>query len=484
MIRVADLFCGAGGESTGILQAMAEAGEKVDLAAVNHWDVAIDTHTRNHPKARHFCASIQTLNPLEVFRARDKVDLLWASPECTHHSNARGGRPCSDQGRASSWLTLKWLSELYVRRVILENVPEFTNWGPLGADGRPLASRRGASFEAFLSALRSLGYRVEWQMLCSANYGAATTRTRFFLQAVRGGGRITWPEPTHAERPGLLGEKAWTPARDIIDWNLRGESIRDRKRPLAPATMARIEAGIKRYWGEWAEPFLVLLRGTGTTRDMGKPLPAMTAGGQHLGLVQPFVLHQMTPGRPRQVEEPLPTITGHSGHALVEPLLVTLTHGGRISRLDKPMPTVTCAHRGEQAVIEPFILPPLGYHHRDGKANRARGMKQPLQTVTSRGGGHVVEPFLVHYYGNGQSAPVRVPLATLTSKDHFGLVEGQPVGLDVTFRMLKPHELAAAMSFPKGYDFAGNISDKVKQIGNAVEIKTAHALAMSALVAA
>jgi DNA (cytosine-5)-methyltransferase 1 len=137
MLKIVDLFCGAGGESAGIEGAAQKMGEKLNLSAVNHWETAIATHKLNFPDAVHYCESIQTLNPLDVYNAKDRINLLWASPECTHHSNARGGRPCSDQSRASAWLILKWLSELYCRRVILENVPEFINWGPLGSDGRP-----------------------------------------------------------------------------------------------------------------------------------------------------------------------------------------------------------------------------------------------------------------------------------------------------------------------------------------------------------
>ncbi len=241
MPRVVDLFAGAGGESTGIIQAL--AGERYDLAAVNHWDVAIQTHTRNHPQARHYCADLSHLNPHEVFGPRDTIDLLWASPECTHHSVARGGRPRSEQSRASAFLVLKWLSEFYVRRVYLENVPEFVSWGPLGSNGTPLKSKRGATFNAFVDALRSLGYTVDWQILNAANYGDPTTRRRFFLQAVRGREKIRWPEPTHAQTPGLFGERPWVPARDIIDWSIRGESIFSRKRALAPAGCWGEDAG-------------------------------------------------------------------------------------------------------------------------------------------------------------------------------------------------------------------------------------------------
>lgn len=181
MTRVVDLFAGAGGESTGIIQAL--AGDRYDLAAVNHWDIAIQTHTRNHPQARHYCADLSHLNPHEVFGPRDTIDLLWASPECTHHSVARGGRPRSEQSRASAFLVLKWLSEFYVRRVYIENVPELVSWGPLGSNGKPLKSKRGATFNAFVDALGSLGYRVDWQILTAADYGDPTTRRRMIEKA-------------------------------------------------------------------------------------------------------------------------------------------------------------------------------------------------------------------------------------------------------------------------------------------------------------
>lgn len=419
MIRVADLFCGAGGETTGIMQALGSIGGRHDVAAVNHWDVAIETHKRNHPDTRSYCISLEQLDPLSVFGSGQKLDLLWASPECTHHSNARGGRPCSDQSRASAWLILKWLSELYCRRVILENVPEFLNWGPLGADGRPIASGKGKLFDAFVSSLKALGYRVDHRLLCAADYGDPTTRTRFFLQAVRGNGRIVWPEPTHAETPGLFGRAPWVPARDIIDWSIRGDSIINRARPLAPATMRRIEAGIRRYWGEYAEPFLMAIDNRSSDGSCS-----------------------------RSMDEPVGTIVTKNRYGLVQPFMV------------------------------PF------YGERSGQDPRTHGISEPVPTIPASGGGKfsVVEPFLVKYYGTADAARMRIPLGAVTTKDRYGLVEGY-AGLDITFRMLQPHELAAAQGFPAGYDFAGTKTDQVKQIGNAVPVGLARALALEALSA-
>lgn len=452
MTRVADLFCGGGGETTGIMQAASAAGLRLDLAAVNHWQIAIDTHHLNYPDARAYCQDLATLNPLDVFGARDRVDLLWASPECTHHSNARGGRPRSEQGRASAWLILKWLSELYVRRVILENVPEFLNWGPLGADGKPLASKKGEMFRAFVSAMESMGYKVEWRLLCAADYGDPTTRTRLFVQAARGGARVVWPEPSHAKEPSLFPLLPWRSAREIIDWSIPGQSIFTRARPLAPATMQRIAAGIRRYWGEWAQPFLTAIDHTGSGRD-----------------------------RAYTLDDPLRTITTENRSALVQPFPVP--HYGeregqepRTHAIGEPCPTIPASGGGKFGLVEPFIL------HQDA-IDRPRLLSEPVPSIRTRSSHGLIQPFIVPYYGTGVADRVDDPLASVTTKDRFALVNGEPVALDITFRMLQPHELAAAQGFPVGYQFAGNKGDQVKQIGNAVPVGTGKALAQSALSA-
>lgn len=479
MINIADLYCGAGGESTGIIQAMDELNFRYDLAAVNHWELAIETHKKNHPQARHFCADIDHLNPHDVFSSRKKLDFLWASPECTHHSIARGGKPRSNQSRASAWMILKWCSELYIKRLIIENVPEFLSWGPLGSDGRPLKSGKGKTFNSFIRALQDLGYKVDFQILCAANYGDPTTRRRLFIQAVRGGKQILWPEYTHTDNPDLFTSVPWVPARNIIDWNIPAESIFTRKRPLAPATLKRIELGIRKFWGEWAEPFLVILRGTSSVRSSNKPVPTITAGGGHIGLVEPFIFHQMTPGRPRNMDEPLPAITTKSGHALVEPFIYTITHGGRFRKITDPIPTITCAHRGEHGIVSPFLSKFHG-----GNPDRNYSINNPLGTIDCSNRFGLVNPFLIKYYGCSNVQNINNPLGTVTTKERFAVINGDLYKLDITFRMLQPHELAAAQGFPNDYIFAGNKTEQVKQIGNAVPVNTARALVLSAFEAA
>lgn len=471
-ICAADLFCGAGGTSTGLAQAAWRMGLHIDLVAVNHWQRAVETHTRNHPWARHVCADLASVeaDPNRLVTG-GRLDLLVASPECTHHSVARGGKPCSDQSRASAWHVLHWCERLNVRDVLVENVKEFEQWGPLGDDGRPDKAHRGATFQAFVQGLRSMGYAVEWRVLNAADYGGATTRRRLFLRASRRGA-IEWPDPTHAGK--------WRAAREIIDWNIQGQDIRERKRPLAPRTMARIEAGLRKFGGE---AFIAVLRGQSVVNDVQAPLSTVSTMGAHHALCQPFLVEYHSEKRTGEarvasLNSPLPTQTTENRFGLAEPFMVQVAHtkGDRVRSVDDPLPTIPAGHRGEMAVVEPFVVP----MEHGGRA-ALRSVREPLPTITTAKGGAfgICEPFLTKYYGAGEGArPVTAPLDTVTTKDRFALVE--PYRMGVRFRMLQPHELAAAMGF-HGYQFAGNKTEIVKQIGNAVQVDVAEALCASVL---
>jgi DNA (cytosine-5)-methyltransferase 1 len=436
MIMAADLFCGAGGSSTGLVRAAATRGRKLNLLAVNHWRVAVSTHELNHRWARHLCADLSTVDPSKAIPS-GRLDLLIASPECTHHSVARGGKPCSDQSRASAWHVLHWLERLRVERVLIENVREFEGWGPLGDDGRPDKTRKGETFKAFVAAVKSLGYAVEWRVLNAADYGDATCRRRLFIQAARAG-RITWPDASHAGR--------WRSAREVIDWSLRGESVLNRKRPLAPRTLDRIEAGLRKFGGE---PFIAVLRGysvggTVQTSSVEHPLCALAANGTHAALCEPFIVQYQG---------------GDDRRAL------------RVHSVDTPLPTQPTENRF--GICEPFVL---NVAHEGSDKSRVRSVEQPLSCIPAghRGELALCEPFVTKYYGTAKGArAVTEPLETITAKDRFALVE--PTKMDIHFRMLQPHELAAAMGFDD-YKFAGTKTEQVRQIGNAVAVRTAEAL--------
>jgi len=444
MFNVVDMFCGAGGESTGIMQAAFEQDMNVNLLAINHWERALETHAANHPRAEHLCESVERIDPTQAVKG-GRLDLLWASPECTHHSVARGGRPKSDQSRASAWLILKWLSELYVERVIIENVPEFLSWGPLDSNGKPIQSQKGKTFRAFLLSMQSLGYTVDWKILTAADYGDPTTRRRLFIQAVKGRKRIMWPQITHMDGDNIMGYQPWIPARDIIDWSIPGTSIFDRKKPLAEATMRRIAAGIEKYWGDYAKPFLAVLYGTSDARSLDLPLPSVTTSGAHHALIEPFI---------------------------------SRFHGGEGSEkrnhsVDDPLPTLDTSNR--YALVEPFITE---YYGNGG----TEPVSKPLKTVTTKDHFALLEPFLIDNHTNGAPAEIKEPLHTVTTKGWFGLIESNYHGrFDIRFRMLKNSELKRAQGFPDDYILTGNTTEQTKQIGNAVPVNTAKALALAAM---
>src|SRR6266446_6337943 len=304
---VADLFYGAGGSSAGARRVLGRLGFQMKLVAVNHWNVAIETHSRNHPEARHYCQDVNTVKPTEVV-PEGKLDLLMASPTCTYHSRARGGKPINDQGRMDPWAIVHWCTELRVRRLLVENVPEFVDWGPLDLrTGRPIKRRRGEYFRAWTAALQGAGFKLDWRVLNTADFGDATTRERFFLMARSDGKRVHWPDPTHsrAGEADLLGHgrHKWRAAREIIDWSIEGRSIFDRKRPLSRKTLARIYAGGVKF--RWPAPFLVILRNHMDAQSLDEPLPTVYAGGTHIGLAQPFLLNRhgengSTRARPRR----------------------------------------------------------------------------------------------------------------------------------------------------------------------------------------
>lgn len=462
IIHAADLFCGAGGTSTGLALAAEKLGLNLKLTAVNHWDIAVKTHRANHPWAQHLQETLDSLKPSDVVPGR-RLDLLVASPECTHHSIARAGKPRDDQSRASAWHVLHWCQELYVRNVIIENVPEFVDWGPLGANGKPLKSMRGQAFHAFLNAMQAIGYRLSWKILNCADYGDATTRRRFFLMASRGR-RPAFPDNTHGPNtgPDIFGQvlRPWRPASDIIDWSIPGHSIFLRpedvkkvglkiRRPLAEKTIQRIAAGIRRYWGEWARPFLVMLYGTGEVRQVERPLATVTANGSHIGLCRPFITIFKGASKVRPIDIGIPTITTNQHLFLCQPLVIPQDARGKVRTLSEGLPTITAT--GAHALVRPFV---------------------------------------VKYYGTGRFSRVEQPLDTITTEERFGLVrpmilkaDGQQYLFDILFRMLTPDELAAAHSFPEGYLFAGNKRDIVKQIGNSVPVSTSRALCAKALAA-
>lgn len=346
VIYTADLFCGAGGATTGLELALRELGFEHRGFAVNHWRVAVETMLANHPNVRPVQSTVESVVPAEAIPG-GKLDLLWASPSCTHHSRAKGGKPVANQLRAQPELILTWLDQLYVRRLIVENVPEVIEWGPIGANGRPLPSMAGSCFRAWIESIRARNYEVEYRVLNCADYGDATTRRRFFLQAVRKGcGEINWPNPSFSEsgESDLFGLRSkWRGISSCIDWNDLGKPISQRKKPLAKNTLRRIKEGVRRFNGD---SFVFDFFKNMPTASCQHPIGAQTTHDR-FAIATPFIIPMEHSGRAalRDVTQPFPTITTAKGGAfgLATPFVMGKQSNPCMRRVDEPSPTITTA---------------------------------------------------------------------------------------------------------------------------------------------
>jgi DNA (cytosine-5)-methyltransferase 1 len=503
-ITASDLFCGAGGFSSGLLQACGDLNRRAELLAVNHWPEAIATHALNHQDVRHLCENLDNVDPRKLHPG-GKLDILLASPECTHHSNARGGKPMSDQSRASAWHVVRWAEALRIEDIIIENVREFQTWGPLDKKGRPIKNKKGELFRAWLHCFEAMGYKVDFQLLNAADYGGATSRQRLFVVASKRR-RPRWPERTHSATAELFTENRHRAAREIIDWDLEGNSIFGRKKPLAPKTLARIMAGMKKFNGC---EFVIGQQSCAAPRSIDEPVPTLSTACA-VSLVQPFIVpvtHSRGFSRAHSIDAPLPTLTCAKGgeFALARPFFVVFRRNQDAASMDNPLPTLTTSG-ANFGVCEPFIVKFHGDHAgRDESAQRVYSVDEPLRTLDTANRFGLAEPYLVKYYGNSDVADLAEPLDTVTTNDRFGLAQPEPIAvferdgetwalMDIKFRMLEPHECAAAMGmtdyqFPKVLKktkkrewYADTTKkDKMKMIGNAVSVECARALCRSVL---
>lgn len=420
-----DIFCGAGGWSHGWRTATGVE----PIVAVNHCEHAIRLHTLNHPNTEHRHEDVRDVDPVSAIRDR-RIDWLHGSPDCTHFSRARGGKPRSQSIRALADTLLPWVRAGLPRVFSLENTVEFLGWGPLDDNNHPIKERSGELFRDWLAKLQGLGYAVDWRVLCAADFGAPTVRKRLFLIARRDGQPIRWPEPTHADpsKRNLfsVGLAPWRTAAECIDWSIPCPSIFGRKRPLAPATCRRIAAGIVRFVLQ-GRPFLVQT-GYGERRgqsprvlDLDHPLGTVVAGGAKHALVAAFLQQHFTGmvGKPLRV--PLPTITARDHHSLV-----------------------TASLSGDFAPN--------------------------------------VAAFLTTYYGQGGTAnAVDKPMPAVVTRARHGLVTVEIDGVDyaiadIGLRMLEPRELARAQGFPDSYVLRGSKAQQIARIGNSVVPQVAAAI--------
>lgn len=427
---IVDLFAGGGGASTAIFNA---TGRHPDVA-VNHDPDAIGVHEANHPTTRHYQCDVREVDPVEACTIDGElrpVGLLWMSPDCTHFSKARGGKPVEKGIRSLADVGLVWAEKVRPRLIHLENVEEFQDWGPVLENGKPCPERKGLDFRRWVKALKDMGYAVEWRELVAADYGAPTTRKRLFLIARNDGERIVWPRPTHAPRSRVeeepffgSGERPWRAASEIIDWSLPVPSIFDRKRPLAPKTMARIAKGIRRFVIESPRPFIVPVTNTkwggDRVRPTDQPLRTITTSkGGEFALAGPSIMpltHGGGEGRVYDPSEPLRTVTAaNRGELAVSAahLMRTDMHKSNSSCVyDVEGPSPTALSSGGVAISSAFLKPRLG--EREGQEPRALSIEEPYPTVVPGGnGGDLAAVLLQKMNQNGVGASPADPLVTV-----------------------------------------------------------------------
>jgi DNA (cytosine-5)-methyltransferase 1 len=510
-----DNFAGGGGASEGIEQAL---GRAVDVA-INHDGEALAMHSANHPTTAHYREDVFAIHPGFVTGQRP-IGLAWFSPDCKHHSKAKGGKPREKKIRGLAWVTLKWATFQMPRCIGLENVEEFQDWGPLDEAGKPIKAERGRTFRAFIDALSTglpkghpdtqeiydalgadfpmvrlhagLGYRVEYRILRACDYGTPTIRKRLFVFARRDGRPIVWPKPTHGN-PKLAsfatsGLLAWRTAAECIDWSIPCPSIFGRGKPLADKTLARIAKGVKKFIIDSADPFVVKFSENSVGQATDEPLHTVMAGAPRFGLVQPLLVPFITEHangstqRNFDTSEPLRTQCAEvkGGHfALVSAMLAK--HYGGVTGTAVTVPFGTVTTTDHHSVVASTLVKLRNNQF-------GQGLIEPMPTLTA-GGTHVgeVRAFLIKYYSEGgQDQSLGDPMHTIPTKDRIGLVtiRGQDYAIvDIGMRMLTPRELARAQGFPDTYILDPVHNGKplskaaqVRMIGNSVCPPLARAL--------
>ena len=489
---IVDNFCGGGGVSTGCKKA---TGRSPDIA-INHDQEAISMHAVNHPETKHYREDVWQVDPRKATSGQP-VALVWLSPDCKHHSRARGGKPKDKNIRGLAWVGIRWAATVKPRVLILENVEEFQDWGPLTKDNLPDPKQKGRTFQVFVNALKYQGYKVEWRKLKACDYGAPTTRERLFMVSRSDGKPIVWPKPTHGDpnspevKSGKL--KPWRTAAEIIDLELPSPSIFETVaeikekynlkavRPLADKTMKRIAKGLDKFFIKNPEPYIVQVNHGGDNfrgQSIHEPMPTLTAKHGY-GIVAPTLLqyHDSPEARGQTVGRPILTIDSSPRYALVSAYLIKYYGQGVGQEVTEPLHTVTSKDRSALSVVH--IVKFKG-------DNKGQMVNAPLQTITaSIGQFGVVKTYLRKTNGTdglGHWPKVRTMLNEYCDyhigEDEILIIEidGEKYFIsDIGLRMLTPRELFNANGFPSDYiidhDSEGKKLSKATQVarcGNAV----------------
>jgi DNA (cytosine-5)-methyltransferase 1 len=450
---IVDLFCGAGGTTTGFDQAVlpnrilspyyvgpnynVEGFTKLAkvIACVNHDPKAIKSHWWNHPDVKHFEEDIRTLDLTELVRLveyyRKKYPnaylILWASLECTNFSKAKGGQPRDADSRTLADHLDRYIIALQPDYVQIENVVEFMSWGPLDDKGKPVSRKNGQDWLRWRKLICSHGYVDEWKELNSANFGAYTSRNRLFGIFARPGFPIAWPEPTHAKVPtklSIYGDlKKWKAVKEVLNFGDEGESIFTRTKPLSDKTLERIYAGLIKYVANGDTSFI-------SKYYSGKPAGKVDSVNQPSATVTTFgnqSLIQTVGFTAQSIDQPAGTVTTVDHHALVQTAFIQQRNSGdpesKLVDVNGPARTITSTG-GNQELVQTFLLKYNSTNKKSGK-HVPPSVEDPLPVISTQGRlGLVQTKFIAAYYGNGDNiSSIDSPSPTLVTKDRLALIQ-------------------------------------------------------------
>ena len=508
-----DLFCGAGGTSTGVNEAMlyGEQCAKV-IACVNHDPKAIASHAANHPNALHFIEDIRTLNRTPLLRhikaCRQEYPqaliVLWASLECTNFSKAKGGMPRDADSRTLAEHLFRYIEAIAPDYIQIENVEEFMSWGSLDENGKPLSKDRGRCYVRWRNHVMRYGYDFDYRILNAADFGAYTSRKRFFGIFAKYGLPIVFPKQTHSkkgEHTLFCSLEKWKPVREVLDLHDEGDSIFGRKKPLVEKTLERIYAGLIKFVAGGKDAFIVKYNSvngkTGKYVAPGIDEPCPTVATQNrLGIAKVRFLSKYYGGKDHNetIEEPAGTVTTKDHHAFVSvhygngfntsvdapaPTLTTkdrfglvtstfianeYSSGGQISDIEQPCPAVLTTPK-QKVVSAQYIMNPYSFKSDGGSIDKpcftliARMDKMPPYLVSTK------EGLAIEVYETDSPATIQI-------KEFMALY-----GIaDIRMRMLRIPELKRIMGFPEDYTLIGTQAEQKKFIGNAVEVNMARVL--------
>ena len=436
---VIDLFCGAGGLSEGVEEARLDGNRcgKV-VCCVNHDKNAILSHDANIPDALHFIEDIRTLelSPISTIVERirqlypDAMIMLHASLECTNFSKAKGGQPRDADSRTLAEHLFRYIDVIDPDYIQIENVEEFMSWGDMDENGKPISMDKGRLYQKWVRNVKKYGYNFEHRILNAADFGAYTTRKRFFGIFAKKSLPIVFPEPTHCKggRQDMFSRlEKWKPVKDVLDFSDEGTTI-FREKPLAEKTLERIYAGLIKFVAGGKDAFLSrynTVRPQDTCKSVDEPCGVLTTENRFAKVQVSFLSKQFS-GHPESknvsVEEPAGAITCKDHHVFVS----AYYGNGHNHSVDLPAPTVTTKDR--MALIESRFM--CSYNFKD----TGKDINQPCPTLLTKDRLSLVSPFFMNQYsGGGQVSDINSPCPAVTTTPKQNLVTCQPWIMNTAF---------------------------------------------------